>query len=73
VIVNTAVCARQVRLDGNPIYLILERTLWMGSIDNEKWDTKFITEAFGSFGFQVYNVKMVTEKGTDRVCSTFLR
>lgn len=45
----------------------LEKTLWMGSIDSEKWDSNFITEAFGTFDFKVQNVKMVTEKGSDKV------
>lgn len=44
-----------------------EKTLWMGSIDTEKWDAEFIIKAFDKFGYKVQNVKMVTEKGSDRV------
>jgi hypothetical protein len=44
-----------------------EKTLWMGSIDTEKWNAEFIIEAFDKFGYKVQNVKMVTEKGSDRV------
>jgi len=45
-----------------------EKTLWMGSID-ANWTSEFIMEAFGKFGFQVHNVKLVTEKGSERPAS----
>lgn len=41
----------------------------MGSIDSEKWNAEFLTEAFGIFGYKVQNVKMVTEKGSERPAS----
>lgn len=43
----------------------------MGSIDNEKWNQDFIKEAFEHFEFFLKNVKMVTEKGSEKVISIF--
>lgn len=45
----------------------------MGSIDTERWDPGFITEAFAEFDLKVKNVKMVTEKGLETVTLLFIR